>query len=463
MLPVVALVGRPNVGKSTLFNRLTKSRDALVADYAGLTRDRQYGFGKMGPHPYLIIDTGGMSGANDGVEQLMERQAWLALDEADAVVFMVDARDGLMAADHDIAQMIRRRDMPVFLAVNKAEGLDQDTVAADFFSLGLGQPLVISAAHGDRVSALIDEVLAACPEPTDDDGPNTNELTVTVAGRPNVGKSTLINRLIGEQRLVTFDEPGTTRDAVRVPFSRDGKDYILIDTAGVRRRARVDEAIEKFSIIKTLQAIEQSNVVIGVLDARQGVTDQDVSLFSLIIERGRALVIAINKWDGIDADMRRELRDGLERKLGFTDFAPQHFISALHGTAVGKLLPEVDKVFRAACSDLSTSALTEALEVATTAHVPPMSRGRRPKLRYAHQGGRNPPIIVIHGNQVERIAESYRRYLINFFRKRFKLKGTPIRLQLKTGKNPFEGRRNVLTPRQQASRKRLMKHVKGKK
>ncbi|MFK8053252.1 MAG: ribosome biogenesis GTPase Der [Woeseiaceae bacterium] len=463
MLPVVALVGRPNVGKSTLFNRLTKSRDALVADYAGLTRDRQYGFGKIGPHPYLIIDTGGLAGASDGVEALMERQALLALDEADAVVFMVDARDGLMAADHDIAQMIRRRDMPVFLAVNKAEGLDQDTIAADFFSLGLGQPLVISAAHGDRVSALVDEVLAACPVPVDDDDVASDELTVTVAGRPNVGKSTLINRLIGEQRLVAFDQPGTTRDSVKVPFSRDGRDYILVDTAGVRRRSRVDEAIEKFSIIKTLQAIEQSNVVIGVLDAREGVTDQDVSLFSLIIERGRALIIAINKWDGLDSDGRRQLRDGLERKLGFTDFAPQHTISALHGTGVGKLLPEVDKVFRAACRDLSTSALTEALESAVTAHVPPLSRGRRPKLRYAHQGGRNPPVIVIHGNQVDRLADSYRRYLINFFRKRFKLKGTPVRLQLKTGKNPYEGRRNKLTPRQERSRKRLIQHVKRKK
>ena len=463
MLPVVALVGRPNVGKSTLFNRLTRSRDALVADYAGLTRDRQYGFGKVGPHPYLLIDTGGLAGASDGIESLMERQAMLALEEADAVVFLVDARDGLVAHDYEITTLLRRHDKPVFLAVNKAEGLDQDTVAADFYALGIGQPLVISAAHGDRVSALIEEVLTACPTPEPEDGHASDELTVTVAGRPNVGKSTLINRLIGEQRLVAFDQPGTTRDAVRVPFKRDGRDYVLIDTAGVRRRARVDEAIEKFSIIKTLQAIEQSNVVIGVIDAREGVTDQDVSLFSLIIERGRALIVAINKWDGLDSDGRRAIRDGLERKLGFTDFAPVHYISALHGTAVGKLLPEVDKVFRAACRDLSTSALTEALEAAVTAHVPPMSRGRRPKLRYAHQGGRNPPVIVIHGNQVDRLADSYRRYLINFFRKRFKLKGTPIRLQLKSGKNPYEGRRNKLTPRQQAKRKRLLNYVKRDK
>ncbi|MEM7610221.1 MAG: ribosome biogenesis GTPase Der [Pseudomonadota bacterium] len=464
MLPVIALVGRPNVGKSTLFNRLTKTRDALVADYAGLTRDRQYGYGKVGPSPYLVIDTGGLAGVTDGVEALMERQAMQAIEESDAVVFMVDARDGLMPTDHDIAGLIRRHEVPVFLAVNKGEGLDQDTIAADFFALGLGDPLVISSAHGDRVSALIEHVLEACPvsEPGPEDGPE-NGTVVTVAGRPNVGKSTLINRLIGEDRLVAFDRPGTTRDSVRVPFSRDGKDYVLVDTAGVRRRSRVSETIEKFSIIKTLQAIEQSNVVIAVLDAREGVTDQDVSLFGLIIERGRALVIAVNKWDGLDSEARKKLRDGLEMKLAFSDFAPTHFISALHGTAVGKLLPEVDKVHRAACRELGTSELTQALEGAVTAHPPPLSRGRRPRLRYAHQGGRNPPIIVIHGNQTERLAPSYRRYLINYFRKAFKLRGTPVRLQLKTGKNPFEGRRNKLTPRQQARRKRLMKHVKGKK
>ncbi|MEO0574364.1 MAG: ribosome biogenesis GTPase Der [Pseudomonadota bacterium] len=462
MLPVVALVGRPNVGKSTLFNRLTRTRDALVADYAGLTRDRQYGYGKVGPHPYLVIDTGGLAGADDGVEALMQAQAVQAIDESDAVVFMVDAREGLLAGDEDIVVMLRRRDTPVFLAVNKAEGLDRDTVAAEFYSLGIGEPLVISAAHGDRVTPLIEHVLASCPAPVDDDDLGNDTVTVTVAGRPNVGKSTLINRLIGEERLVAFDRPGTTRDSVRVPFSREGRDYTLIDTAGVRRRARVNETIEKFSIIKTLQAIEQSNVVIGVLDAREGVTDQDVSLFGLIIERGRALVIAVNKWDGLDPDSRKKLRDGLDMKLGFTDFAPSHFISARHGTAVGKLLPDVDRVHEAACRELSTAALTRALETAVEAHPPPMSRGRRPRLRYAHQGGRNPPVIVIHGNQAERLAASYRRYLINYFRKVFKLRGTPIRLQLKTSKNPYEGRRNTLTPRQEYSRKRMLKHVKKK-
>ncbi|MEM9171817.1 MAG: ribosome biogenesis GTPase Der [Pseudomonadota bacterium] len=462
MLPVVALVGRPNVGKSTLFNRLTRSRDALVADYAGLTRDRQYGYGKVGPHDYLLIDTGGLAGADAGVEALMQAQALQAIDEAHAVIFLADARDGRVAGDDDIAAMLRKRGIKVFLAVNKAEGLDANTIGADFFALGLGEPIVISAAHGDRVGALIEHVLSQCPAP-DPQADVSDAITVTVAGRPNVGKSTLINRLIGEDRLVAFDEPGTTRDSVRVPFSRDGHDYVLVDTAGVRRRARVSEAIEKFSIIKTLQAIDDCNVVIGVIDARAGITDQDVSLFGLILERGRALVIAINKWDGLGSDTRRRLRDGLELKLGFTDFAPKHFISALHGTAVGKLLPEVRKVHTAACRELSTSALTRSLETAVEAHPPPLSRGRRPKLRYAHQGGRNPPVIVIHGNQVERLAASYRRYLINTFRKVFRLHGTPVRLQLKSGSNPYEGRRNKLTPRQEAKRKRLMKHIKKKK
>ena len=459
MLPVVALVGRPNVGKSTLFNRLTRTRDALVADYPGLTRDRQYGYGKVGGRDYLVVDTGGLGDDDEGVAALMAEQARLAIDESDVVIFLVDARDGLLSGDYDIADRVRRSDKPVFVAINKAEGLDADAVASDFYALGLGDPAVISAAHGDRVVPLIEHVLAAAPEgdvePEADDA-----IMITVAGRPNVGKSTLINRLIGEERLVAFDKPGTTRDSVRVPFERDGKHYVLVDTAGVRRRTRVTEAIEKFSVIKTLQAIEQSNVVIGVIDAREGVTDQDVSLFGLIIERGRALVVVINKWDGLDPDRRRALRDGLELKLGFTEFAPRHFISAKHGTGVGKLLPEAERVHEAACRELPASALTRALETAIGAHPPPLSRGRRPRLRYAHQGGRNPPVIVVHGTQAERLSASYRRYLVNYFRKTFKLRGTPIRLQLKSGKNPFEGRRNTLTPRQQARRKRLLKHVK---
>ncbi|MEL7310151.1 MAG: ribosome biogenesis GTPase Der [Pseudomonadota bacterium] len=460
MLPVVALVGRPNVGKSTLFNRLTKTRDALVADYAGLTRDRQYGFGKVGPRPYLVVDTGGLAGAQDGVESLMQSQAMAAIDEADVVVFLVDARQGVLTGDHEIAAMLRKQTDQLVLAVNKAEGLESESAAADFYALGLGDPAIISAAHGDRVSALMEHVLDLCPAEDDSPEQPTQGITVSVIGRPNVGKSTLINRLLGEDRLVAFDRPGTTRDSVSVPFESGGKHYTLVDTAGVRRRGRVREAIEKFSIIKTLQSLESSNVAIVVLDAREGVTDQDVSLLSLVIERGKALVLTVNKWDGLDADRRRALHDGLERKLGFTEFAPRHFISALHGSGVGKLMREVDRVHAAACRDLPTAALTESLEAATTAHPPPLTRGRRPRLRYAHQGGRNPPVIVIHGNQAERLAAAYRRYLINHFRKRFDLKGTPVRLQLKSGKNPFEGRRNKLTPRQEAKRKRLMKHVK---
>ena len=460
MLPVVALVGRPNVGKSTLFNRLTRTRDALVADYAGLTRDRQYGFGKVGPVPYLVVDTGGLAGASDGIEVLMQDQATAAIAEADVVMFLVDARDGLMPGDEDIATLLRRSSAAPVLVVNKAEGLDAATVGAEFHALGLGEPVAVSAAHGDRVAALMEDVLARFETEPDTAPAADTAVTVSVVGRPNVGKSTLINRLLGEERLVAFDQPGTTRDSVRVPFSRDGRDFVLIDTAGVRRRARVSEAIEKFSIIKTLQSIDESNVTIAVLDAREGVTDQDVSLLSLIIERGRALVLAINKWDGLPPDQRRALHDGIERKLGFTDFVPKKTISALHGTGVGDLLPTVNRVHAAAMRDLPTAALTAALEAATTAHPPPMTRGRRPRLRYAHQGGRNPPIIVIHGNQAERLAPAYRRYLINHFRKTFDLRGTPVRLQLKTGKNPYEGRRNNLTPRQEAKRKRLLKHVK---
>ncbi|MEO1582779.1 MAG: ribosome biogenesis GTPase Der [Pseudomonadota bacterium] len=461
MLPVVALVGRPNVGKSTLFNRLTKTRDALVADYAGLTRDRQYGFGKVGPRPYLVVDTGGLAGASDGIESLMQEQALAAIDEADVVVFLADARDGLLAGDEEIASMLRKRADNLVLAINKAEGLDSTSAGADFHALGLGEPAVISAAHGDRVSALMDLVLELCPPVSEEvDSDADNGVTVSVVGRPNVGKSTLINRLIGEDRLVAYDRPGTTRDSVSVPFVHGGKPYTLIDTAGVRRRGKVREAIEKFSIIKTLQALEKSNVAIMVLDAREGVTDQDVSLLSLIIEQGKALIVTLNKWDGLSGDQRREAHDTLERKVGFTEFAPRHFISALHGSGVGKLMREVDRVHAAACRTLPTAELTDSLEAAVTAHPPPMTRGRRPRLRYAHQGGRNPPVIVIHGNQAERLAAAYRRYLIGHFRKRFDLRGTPVRLQLKSGKNPYEGRRNKLTPRQEAKRKRLMKHVK---
>jgi GTP-binding protein len=464
MLPVIAIIGRPNVGKSTLFNRLTRSRDALVADYPGLTRDRQYGFGKLGPIPYLVIDTSGVAGGEVGINERMVEQTVRALQEADVTIVLVDGRSGLTPADEHVAKLARRNAKQTWLAVNKAEGLDAAIASGEFHGLGLGDPVAVSAAHGDRISALIDEVLApfvdAADEAEEEADDDKKPLRIAVIGRPNVGKSTLINRLLGEDRLVVYDKPGTTRDSVAVPFERDGKSYVLIDTAGVRRKSKVHEAIEKFSIIKALQAMERAQVVIAVLDAQEGVTEQDVSLLGLAVERGRALVVAANKWDGLPSDQRRQVKNDLDRRLPFLDFAKQITISALHGTAVGDLLPEAEKAYKAATRDLQTRDLNKVLEEAVIAHAPPLVRGRRIKLRYAHQGGRNPPVIVIHGNQTEKLPEAYRRYLINRFRKIFHLMGTPVRLVFKSGENPFKGRRNKLTPRQERKRKRLMKHVK---
>lgn len=463
MLPVIALIGRPNVGKSTLFNRLTRSRDALVADYSGLTRDRQYGFGRLGPMPYLVIDTGGVAGGEEGINELMVDQTIRALQEADVALIMVDGRSGLTAADENVAELARKHAQKTFLVVNKSEGLDQAIAGGEFHGLGMGEPLAVSAAHGDRINALMDLVLAdfESAEPDEETAADEDsELRIAVVGRPNVGKSTLINRLVGEERLVVFDQPGTTRDSVSVPFERNDRKYELIDTAGIRRRAKVHEAIEKFSIVKALQAIERAQVVISVLDAQEGITEQDVSLMGLILERGRALVVVTNKWDGLTAPQRKRVRDEIDRRLPFLDFAERMTISALHGTAVGDLLPAVERAYAAATRDMSTTDLTRELESAVTSHPPPLVRGRRIRLRYAHQGGRNPPVIVIHGNQTERLPEAYRRYLINRFRKAFKLKGTPVRLALKTSDNPFKGKRNKLTPRQEQKRKRLMKHAK---
>ncbi len=467
MLPVIALIGRPNVGKSTLFNRLTRSRDALVADFPGLTRDRQYGFGKFGPVPYLVIDTGGVAGGEVGIKELMVEQTVVALQEADVAIVMVDGRSGLTAADEHVADLARRHAKSSWLAVNKSEGLDAAIASGEFHALGVGEPIAISAAHGDRVSAMMDEVLAPfvedqTQEPEDEASESnaTKPLRIAIIGRPNVGKSTLINRMIGEERLVVFDQPGTTRDSVAVPFERDNKNYLLVDTAGVRRKARVHETVEKFSVIKALQAKERSQVVIAVLDAQEGVTEQDVSLMGLVVERGRALVVVANKWDGLSADQKRFVKKELDRRLPFLEFADRITISALHGTAVGDLLPAAERAFKAATRDLSTADLTKVLEKAVTAHAPPLVRGRRIRLRYAHQGGRNPPVIVIHGNQTNKLPEAYRRYLVNRFRKVFRLQGTPVRLRFKTSENPFKGRRNKLTPRQERKRKRMMKHVK---
>src|SRR4051794_27982327 len=460
MLPVIALVGRPNVGKSTLFNVLTRSRDALVADLPGLTRDRNYGYAKVGAIPYIVVDTGGLVVNAEGIEELMARQTLRAIEEADRVLFMLDVREGCTHSDRFIAQTLRKLNKDVILVANKAEGVDSASAVADFHQLGLGEPMSISAAHSEGIKPLVERALQGFTVAHGTAAVEDTGIRVAVIGRPNVGKSTLINRLIGEDRLIAFDQPGTTRDAVFVPFERDGKQYTLIDTAGVRRRARVEEAIEKFSIVKTLQAIDDAHVVIGVIDAHDTVAEQDASLFGLVAERGRALLIAVNKWDGIPPDKRTEIRTGLDLRLPFLDFAPVHFISALHGTGVGELMRDVAKAYAASMRDLATPDLTRVLEKAMQQHQPPLIRGRRIKLRYAHQGGRNPPIIVIHGNQVQHVPDAYRRFLSNVFRKHFHLEGTPVRVEFRSDENPFKGKRNELTPRQMQKRKRLMQRVK---
>jgi GTPase len=461
MLPVIALVGRPNVGKSTLFNRLTRSRDALVADQPGLTRDRKHGIGKLGPRPYVVVDTGGLSGGIQGIEALMERQVARAIDEADHILLLLDAREGCTPLDLEIAQRLRRTGKPITAVINKADGRDPDLAAGDFHRLGLGGPKAISAAHGGGVRSLMDRVLETLPGPGDGDtGEAPRGTLVAVIGRPNVGKSTLVNRLLGEERVVTFDQPGTTRDSQFIPFHRDGRDYTLIDTAGIRRRGRVFEAVEKFSVIKTLQAMEQAHVVLLMVDAQAGVAEQDAGLAGHILESGRALVVVVNKWDGLDPERRARVRSELQRRLGFLELAAWHYISALHGSGVGLLLDAVDRAYASAMRQLPTPELNRILEQAVQEHQPPLVHGRRIKLRYAHQGGRNPPVIVIHGNQTEAVPDSYTRYLTNRFRQVLGLYGTPIRVEYKTGENPFQGRRNALTPRQRKQRERLKAFVK---
>lgn len=464
MLPVIALLGRPNVGKSTLFNRLTQSRDALVADYPGLTRDRQYGIGSIGPGPYVVVDTGGISQRADGIEALMDRQVRLAIEEADHLLFLVDAKDGCAPGDVDIAAQLRRYGKPITLVVNKSDVMDPALATADFHRLGLGEPKAVSATHGRGVRDLIAHVLSQFPEPSDAGEVDEDEtgIRVAVVGRPNAGKSTLINRILGDDRLVTFDQPGTTRDSIFIPFERLGRHFTLIDTAGMRRRSRIDDVIEKFSVIKTLQAIDAAHVVILVLDAHAGIGDQDATLAAHIVERGRALVVAVNKWDGLGTEERARVKQHMARRLGFLDFAKTHLVSALHGSGVGLLLDGVEQSYASATRNLSTPELTRLLEAAVQEHQPPLVHGRRIKLRYAHQGGRNPPIIVVHGKQTDAIPDAYRRYLIARFRRELALTGTPLRVEFKSGDNPFEGRPNPLTARQVKHRQRLKRFVNRK-
>ncbi len=490
MVPVVALVGRPNVGKSTLFNRLTRTRDALVADFPGLTRDRKYGRAEIEGREFICIDTGGIDGTEDGVETRMAEQSLLAIEEADVVLFMVDARAGLMPADKAIAKHLRSREKPTFLVANKTDGLDPDQAVVDFYSLGLGEIYPIAASHGRGVLSLLEHVLLPWmedlspqeevdedaeywaqfeaeengeEEEEDDFDPQSLPIKLAIVGRPNVGKSTLTNRILGEERVVVYDMPGTTRDSIYIPMERDGREYVLIDTAGVRKRGKITDAVEKFSVIKTLQAIEDANVVMLVIDAREGISDQDLSLLGFILNSGRSLVIVVNKWDGLSQEVKEQVKETLDFRLGFIDFARVHFISALHGSGVGNLFESVREAYDSSTRRVGTSMLTRIMTMAVEDHQPPLVRGRRVKLKYAHAGGYNPPIVVIHGNQVKDLPDSYKRYLMNYFRKSLDVMGSPIRIQFKEGENPYANKRNTLTPTQMRKRKRLMKHIKKNK
>ncbi|MBR1924821.1 MAG: ribosome biogenesis GTPase Der [Ruminobacter sp.] len=540
MSKVVALVGRPNVGKSTLFNRLTKTRDALVADFPGLTRDRKYGRAMYNDYEYILIDTGGIDGSEEGIETRMAEQSLQAIDEADLVFFLVDARNGLTSGDYMIADYIRRHQKKTVLVANKIDGLDSDVATAELYALGISNIYPISATHGRGLSSLLDEVLSPVlsdgeehelPQagPFDDpeaikwekgfdfldnvpmdkeaggfdwhawklrhqkkddagdtDGESGSEKTeagekkpendeehdgsfsdlpikFAIVGRPNVGKSTLTNRMLGEERVIVYDMPGTTRDSIYIPLKKEDQEYIVIDTAGVRKRKKVNEAVEKFSVVKTLQAIEDSNVTILVIDANAGVTDQDLSLLSFIIQSGRSLVIAVNKWDGLDKEVKEKVKQDLELRLGFVDFAEIHFISALHGTGVGHLFESILSAYKSATTRVSTSKLNRILTMATQELQPPLSNGRRVKLKYAHAGGYNPPRIIIHGNKTGDLTDAYKRYLNNYYRKSLHIIGTPISLEFHDSENPFEGKKNKLTQSQIRKRKRMMDFVKKAK
>ncbi|SEK78083.1 GTP-binding protein [Atopomonas hussainii] len=480
MVPVIALVGRPNVGKSTLFNRLTRSRDALVADFAGLTRDRKYGEARWQGRNYIVIDTGGISGDEEGIDAKMAEQSLLAIEEADIVLFLVDARAGLTAADQMIAEHLRKRNKTSFLVANKIDTIDPDVARAEFAPVGMGELQPIAAAHGRGVNNLLEAVLGhiEVPEVVVVEGEEGEEdqlaraeaeakasreehgIKIAIIGRPNVGKSTLVNRMLGEERVVVFDQAGTTRDSVYIPFERNEERYTLIDTAGVRRRGKVFEAVEKFSVVKTLQAIQDCNVVIFVMDASEGIVEQDLHLLGFVLETGRSLVIALNKWDGLEDSHKQYVKTELERRLMFVNFSDIHFISALHGSNVGNLYGSVRQAYESATRRYPTNKLTQILEDAVQVHQPPLVNGRRIKLRYAHLGGVNPPILVIHGNQVDAVPRSYTRYLENTYRRVLKLIGTPIRIEYKGSDNPYADKRNTLTPRQEYKRKRMLSHIK---
>jgi len=477
LLPVIAILGRPNVGKSTLFNALTRSRQAIVADEPGITRDRLYGEGKVGPYSFIVIDTGGVGAENSladatlDVMQQTEAQAFQAAKDADAILLMVDAQSGRLPDDDKMVEQLRRLKKKVYLVVNKVDGIREDTACLDFYEMGIGEPYPIAASHGRGLTGLMDNVFRDIPQKVRRDNADNTDvienivlndaaIRVAIIGRPNVGKSTFVNSILHEERVLVADLPGTTRDSIFIPFERGGKHYTLIDTAGVRRKSRVSEGVEKFSVIKTLQAIEYSQVCVFMIDAQEGVTEQDLHLLDFIVDAGKALVVGVNKWDGelkaLTVAEKNRVKDTLTRRLGFVDFAPMHFLSALKGTGIRTLFASVQKVYHSATKTLSTPELTRILQDAVKAHEPPPINGRRIKLRYAHPGGHNPPVIVIHGNQVERLPDSYQRYLMSTFRSVLRLSGTPIRLELKSSENPFAGRVNLLTPRQERKKKRLM-------
>jgi len=466
MRPVIALVGRPNVGKSTLFNRLTRSRDALVANIPGLTRDRQYGQGVMGSRPYIVIDTGGITGDEQGIDFEMASQSLQAIEEADAVLFLVDAKDGWTPVDTSILDHLRKKNKTVYLVVNKTDGLDIDQALAEFYTTGMGVLFPITATQGRGVKKMMDEVLSAFEVDEADDEVlevGQENIKIAIVGCPNVGKSTLVNRMLGEERVVVYDQPGTTRDSIYIPFERRGQHYTLIDTAGIRRRGKTREVAEKFSVVKSLQSIQDANVVVMVLDARKGIVEQDMHLLDYIIQAGRGLVVALNKWDGMGVDQRAHIKSEIKRRLAFADFAQVHFISALHGTGVGDLYKSIHKAYQSARKELSTNLLTRILQAATTEHAPPTVNNRRIKLRYAHAGGHNPPIVVIHGKQTEKLPDSYRRFLEKYFRNALKLEGTPIRIELKSSENPFTEKEKHLTAQQVAQKRRIKKNRQAKK